>query len=111
MLQETVKLLLLVLRTLSSDQVKSDLVLSVFGQVHIFHRSVGYVDLLLETALFLAHFGHQHSHLTEQDSVVQNQRDQYDKDERDFELGTRAHLISTESQHRHVEHHHVLVPL
>ena len=95
MLQKTVQLLLLVLRTLSRDEVESDLVLCVLGEIHILHSRVGHVDLLLETALFLAHLRHQHGHLSEQDSVVQDQRDEDDEDGGDFELGTWAHFIST----------------
>ena len=46
--QERLELILLILGTLSSDQVESYVVLRILGQVHVFHSCVSHIDLVLE---------------------------------------------------------------
>ena len=110
-LEETVELFLLVLGTLRRDQVQAHLILRILRQVHVFHGRVRHVDLLLKSGLFLADLANEHGHLSENDSVVQNQRYQDDENERDLIGCPWAHFISTESEDGHVENDHVLVPL
>ena len=45
---EVLKLLLFMLSALGSDQVCSDKLLRLFWQVHIFHRRICNIDLILE---------------------------------------------------------------
>ena len=104
-------MILLVLRALSCDKVESDIVLGILRQVHVLHSCVGDVNLLLEATLLLANFTHEHCHLTEDDSVVENEADKNGEDVDDLKVSTGSHLVTTESQYGHVEHDHVLVPL
>ena len=101
--------MLLILCSLGCDQVESDVVLSVFGQIHVFHSSVGDINLLLEVTLFLGNVTDQDGHLTENDSVVKNQANEHNKNVYDLPGGTRSHFVTTQGKDGHVQDNHVLI--
>ena len=110
-LQEVIKLILFILSTLGSNQIETHFVLGILGQVHILHSRVCYVNLGLESTFFLTDLRNKHGHLSENDSIIQNESDENDENVDNFSGCSRAHFVSTEGKNGHVEHHHILVPL
>lgn len=101
--------MLLVLCSLRCDQVESDVVLSILGKIHVFHSSVGDINLILERTLFLGNVTDQDCHLTENDSVIKNQANEHDEDVYDLRGGTWSHFVSAQGKDGHVQDNHVLV--
>jgi len=109
--EEVVELLLLVLRALRRDQVQPHVVLGLLGQVHVFHRGVGDVDLRLELGLFLGDFGDEDAHLPKDEGVVQDEVDHNQNYVQNFAVCTRAHFVAANAEESYVEAHEVLEPL
>ena len=109
--QERLELILLILGTLSSDQVESYVVLRILGQVHVFHSCVSHIDLVLEWALFLGDVTDEYGHLSENDSIIEDETNEHHEDVDNLNCRTRSHFITTEGKDSHIKNYHVLVPI
>lgn len=94
---------------LSSHHEVTNICLDVFSKLHVFHRCVGYVNLLLEALGFAVKARNKDGDGSENICIYQSARNQQHTFEYSVSLSGRINIISSQSQDRIIKRNAVLI--
>ena len=97
--------------SLSGYQIVTHVILGPDWEVHVFHGCVCHVHLGLEFRLLSIGLSNQHSHISEDCGIVQDEECENQEHDENLKGGSGSHFVTTEGQNCHVQHYQVLVSL